>query len=206
VGATVRYLALGDSFTIGTGIPLERSFPRVLGAWWRKRGLEVALLQPAVNGYATDDLIAHELPVAREFRPDLVTLLIGANDLVRGSSQERYRAQIRRIHDHLRAAGIAASAVVALPQPDWSLSPAARAYGEPADLRARIEAFNSIAREDAERAGSRYVDLFPLMREQAERGMLADDRLHPSAEAHAEWADALDPLLSSSDGDYRPRR
>ena len=150
----------------------------------------MALRDPAVNGYRTDDLIAEELPLVAEFRPTLVTVLIGANDIVAGSSDERYREQLRVIHTRVRADAPTA-ALYALPQPDWSLSRAGTAFGEPPAIAARIETFNAIAREEAERATGAYVDIFPLMREQMRRGMLAPDGLHPSAEAYAEWAEAL---------------
>jgi acyl-CoA thioesterase-1 len=143
-----------------------------------------------VNGYRTDDLIAEELPLIVAFRPTLVTLLIGANDIVAGSSDDHYREQLRLIHERVRAD--AGNAVVyALPQPDWSLSRAGASFGDVAALAARIERFNAIAREEAERAGGMYVDIFPLMRDQMRRRMLAPDGLHPSAAAYAEWADAL---------------
>lgn len=190
----MRYLALGDSFTIGTGTTPDRSFPAILVHLWARAGRECDLRNPAVNGYTTDDLIRAELPLLAELTPDLITLLIGANDIVAGSSEERYRAQLRRIHDRLRQNSGAAR--YALPQPDWSLSAAAAAYGEPVRLAETIERFNAIAREEAERAGASYVDLFPLMREQMRRGMVAPDGLHPSAAAYAEWAAALVGILS----------
>ena len=143
-----------------------------------------------MNGYRTDDLIAEELPLVAEFRPTLVTVLIGANDIVAGSPDDRYRGQLRLIHERVRG-GAPAAAVYALPQPDWSLSRAGASFGEPAAIAARIERFNAIARDEAERVGASYVDIFPLMREQMRRGMLAPDGLHPSAAAYVGWANAL---------------
>jgi lysophospholipase L1-like esterase len=185
-----RLLTLGDSFTIGTGTRPDRSFPAVLANAWRESGRDVTLLNPAVNGYATDDLIAHELPHLAAYRPTLVTLLIGANDVVRGSSDERYRGQLVRIYDAIRKDAPAAR-VIALPQPDWSLSRAGGAFGDRAVIRGAIERFNQIAREEGKRAGAAWVELFPLMRAQARRGMFADDGLHPSADAYAEWGREL---------------
>ncbi|GAC1461624.1 MAG: SGNH/GDSL hydrolase family protein [Candidatus Limnocylindrales bacterium] len=190
-----RYLALGDSFTIGTGTTPERSFPAVLVDRWKKAGRAVELTNPAVNGFTTDDLIARELPLVATVKPTIVTVLIGSNDIVRGRTADHYRAQLQRIYAALGAAGIPARALVALPQPDWSISPAAAPFGAPAELRAKIEAFNQIAKEEVERAGGRYIDLFPLMRRQADAKMLASDGLHPSAAAYAEWAAMLEPLL-----------
>jgi len=162
----------------------------VLVRRWAERGREVLLRNPAVNGYRADDLIAEELPLVAEFRPTLVTVLIGANDIVAGSSDDRYRAQLRTIHARVRD-DASAAVVYALPQPDWSLSRAGASFGAPAAIATRIERFNAIAREEAERAGAAYLDIFPLMREQMRRGMFSPDGLHPSAVAYAEWADAL---------------
>ena len=143
------------------------------------------------------DLIAEELPLVAPFRPTLVTILIGANDIVAGSTDDRYRERLRLIHKRIRAdAGTAA--VYALPQPDWSLSRAGASFGDVAAIAARIERFNTIAREEAERAGATYVDVFPLLREQMRRGMFASDGLHPSATAYAEWAEALRDRLPAS--------
>ena len=195
----VRYLALGDSFTIGTGTTPDRSFPAVLvWAWW-EAGMECDLRNPAVNGYTTDDLIREELPLVEAFAPDLVTVLIGANDIVTAlreraavteAAQERYRRQLRRIFERIRSDAPAAR-VVGLPQPDWSLTPGGSAFGAPSALGKLIERFNEIAREECERAGGTYIDIFPLMREQMRTGMTAPDGLHPSAAAYWQWAGAL---------------
>ncbi|TME62926.1 MAG: SGNH/GDSL hydrolase family protein [Chloroflexi bacterium] len=160
-----RFLALGDSFTIGTGTTPDRSFPAVLARIWTERGRKVVLANPAVNGYTTDDLISDELPLVSSFHPTLITVLVGANDIVRGDSEDRYRRQLRSIYERIRA------------------------------IARAIERFNAIARDEAERAGASWVDLFPLMREQGQKKMFAADGLHPSAEAYAGWASELGRAL-----------
>ena len=198
---SIRYLALGDSFTIGTGLTPDKAFPALLAGRWRLAGLAVELLNPAVNGYTTDDLIARELPHVPVFKPTFVTLLIGANDIVRGGSDDkRYRAQLRRIYAGLRDEGLPGSAIAALPQPEWSRSPAASPYGTTEALLTRIAHFNAIAMEEAENAGAAYVDLYPLMHRQAAAEMLAPDGLHPNAEAHDEWAKVLAERLAPTAG------
>src|SRR5258708_32035806 len=79
-GAPLRYLALGDSSTIGTGSGEQASFPARLRVRFTGRR-EVVLRNLAVNGYTSQDLIEEELPQVGRFAPDLVTLAIGANDL-----------------------------------------------------------------------------------------------------------------------------
>jgi acyl-CoA thioesterase-1 len=169
----------------------------VLTRLWAERGRKVLLRNPAVNGYRTDDLLIEEIPFVASFRPTLVTVLIGANDIVAASSDERYRERLFVIHERVRAEAPQA-AVYALPQPDWSRTRAGASFGAPAAIATRIERFNDIAREEAERAGGAYVDIFPLMREQMRRGMTAPDGLHPSAAAYAEWAEALREQLPAT--------
>src|SRR5919201_2451683 len=102
-----RYLALGDSFTIGTGTTPERAFPAVLVGIWRTMGGATALENPAVNGYTTDDLIREELPLVAIFRPTFATVLIGANDIVAALAtrdpdhEVRYARSVGRIFSAL---------------------------------------------------------------------------------------------------------
>ena len=192
----MRFLALGDSFTIGTGTTPDRSFPAMLVNRWWDRGLECDLRNPAVNGFTTDDLIREELALVESYQPDLVTLLIGANDIVAGSREERYRAQLRRIHERILVNAPRDARRFALPQPDWSLTAAGASFGDVERIARTIARFNEIACEEAERAGATYVDIFPLMQQQMRSGMTAPDGLHPSAEAYAAWADALADVLA----------
>jgi lysophospholipase L1-like esterase len=187
----IRYLALGDSFTAGTGNPPSAAFPSRLASLWRAHGRNVTLKNVAVNGYTTEDVLEQEIPQLAPFHPTLVTLAVGANDRVHGWSGDVYRSNVRVLFRAIVGAGVAPHRIVALPQPDWSLSPAAASFGDPAQFGADIVAFNAILRDEAQAAGARYVDLYPLMHRQAEARMLASDGLHPSARTQEEWAAAL---------------
>lgn len=186
--APVRYLALGDSFTIGTGSPESLNFPSQLATMLKKRGVSVRLENVAVNGYSTADVIKHELQAITVVKPTLVTLAIGANDLVRGATHDEYRARLKRIFKAVNASG---ARVFVLPQPDWSRAPIARAFGDRDELRASIESFNVILAEEAKAANATYVDLWPLFMKQAEAQQFADDGLHPHQKAYTAWAEAL---------------
>lgn len=192
----MRYLALGDSFTIGTGSTPSEAFPARVSDRLRAAGRAVVLKNVAVNGFTTQDLLDIELPEVAPFAPTLVTLAVGANDLVRGATPDRYRAQVRRIFAALAAAGVPGAKIVALPQPDWSLSPAAASFGDPQSIAQRIETFNAVLREEAAAAGARYLDIFPLMRDLAKRGLIARDGLHPAAAAHDAWAKEIAAALA----------
>ncbi len=185
---TQRYLALGDSFTIGTGAIPEHSMPARLAARWQAAGCGVVLENLGVNGYTTDDLISEELPQLNRFAPTFVTLAIGANDIVQGHAPEAYRARVKQILAALLTGGVAPARIFVLPQPQWSSSPAAHGLGSETELTAQIALFNRMLSDEATAVGARWVDLTARMQRQAAAHMLAPDLLHPNADAYDEWA------------------
>src|ERR1044072_7631784 len=111
----MRYVALGDSYTIGTGIDPGQSWPSQLAA--RLRELEL-VANLGVNGFSSDDLIAFELPQLQTLEPEFVTLLIGVNDVVRGASDATYAANLETIFASLLER-VAPRQVVAVATPDY---------------------------------------------------------------------------------------
>src|SRR5207245_7257551 len=127
-------MALGDSYTIGTGLTDEsQNCPSLLAKKLSEEsGIEVALVNLGVNGYTTTDLIREELPIARRLRPELVTILIGANDIVQGSAESAYRTRLAEIYDALVALELPATNVLAASTPVFSALPG------PGPLRPRL--------------------------------------------------------------------
>jgi lysophospholipase L1-like esterase len=191
---SARFLALGDSFTIGTGSSPAESFPARLADRWRAKGCSTALENVAVNGYTARDVVERELASIASFRPTLVSVAVGANDIVHGHSLEVYREDVRRILDAAKASG---ARVVVLPQPDWSRSPSAASFGAQPALADAIAKFNAALATEARERHLEWVDLAPLMRDQATKGELAPDGLHPSSTAYDEWASELARILAS---------
>lgn len=190
--ATARYFALGDSFTAGTGIDPERSFASQLAARWRLTNRDLAFRSSAQNGLTSGEILERHVPEVAPFAPTAVTYNSGANDVFRHLSIDDFRANVRQSLRAVLDARVSPSHVWVFPQPDWSLSPAAASFGDRAAIGADIERFNAVLREEAQRAGVRWVDLFELMRRQAREGMFAPDGLHMSAEAYTAWAAAVE--------------
>ena len=184
---SIRYLALGDSYTIGTGLEHEnQNFPSLLVQRLRaESGIDVALVNLGVNGYTTADLIREELPVAHGARPDVATVLIGANDIVQGSDEASYRRRLRQIYGAVRQLGLAPERVLAISVPDFSNWPGAAPFGTPAELRARVEAFNRIAESEAGVQKFHHADITDISRQpDTGNGWLAADGLHPGPAQH----------------------
>jgi lysophospholipase L1-like esterase len=195
---SIRYAALGDSYTIGTGLEDEsQNFPSLLAKRLTEEiGIEVALANLGVNGYTTNDLIRQELPIAQKLRPELVTVLIGANDVVQGSTEALYRTRLAEIYETLVGLELPASNVLAVSTPDFSALPGAAPFGTASDLRIRINAFNRIAQSEAAGRGFLFADISAISREDSRgRDWLAADGLHPGPEQHRAIADQLWRLL-----------
>jgi len=193
----LRYLALGDSYTIGTGASdPSRAWPSIIARRLEhEMGLAVELTNPAVNGFTTEDLIEHELPDLARLRPDLVTVLIGVNDRVRDRSATHYGAVLRRIYDEIASS---AARAVAVSIPVWSYVPAASNFGG-ADRVARLTAaFNEVARGEAEARGFVWVDIEAASTSGiGSEGWIASDDLHPGDAQYAAWAEAIWPAVRS---------
>lgn len=190
-----RYLALGDSYTIGEAVRESGRFPVQLADRLRADGVDVANPEiVAKTGWTTDELAAG-IDAAGPAGPyELVTLLIGVNNQYRGRPLEEYREQFRALlQSALRFAGGERERVIVISIPDWGVTPFAA--GRDRDAIARdIDAFNEVSRDEANREGVRYVDITPGSRRAAGKpGLIAADGLHPSAEMYRQWVELLLP-------------
>ena len=179
----VRYLALGDSYTIGTGASdPSRAWPSIIA-----ERLGADLTNPAVNGYTTLDLIRDELPYLERVHPDIVSVLIGVNDLVQGRSLDEYRTSLTTIYDAVKGRD-----VVAISIPSWSYVPAAADFGGKDHVDRTTVLFNEVAREEAMQRGFTWVDITPVSTSRiGSEAWIADDDLHPGDAQYAAWADAI---------------
>jgi len=104
---SLKYLALGDSYTIGQSVPLNQSFPYQLTAQLNTKLKLSAPTIIATTGWTTNDLITgitNSGLTAQTY--DLVTLLIGVNDQFQGISQNTYRSNfIALLNTAIRFAG-----------------------------------------------------------------------------------------------------
>jgi lysophospholipase L1-like esterase len=187
-----RYLALGDSYTIGESVGEADRWPVRLAGLLRERGVAVAGPEIVARTGWTVGELSHGIDAADPHGPyELVTLLIGVNDQYRGRDPETYRPDF--IAMLRRAAGFAggrAERVVVLSIPDWSVTPFAGTSGrDRGKIAAEIDRFNQINREETARAGARYVDVTPASRKAAiDHTLIAADGLHPAGAMYAEWA------------------
>jgi lysophospholipase L1-like esterase len=187
----LRYLALGDSYTIGEGVAGDSRWPMQLARALRADG--IALDDPdiiAATGWTTDELDAaiDVAPPAHDHA--LVSLLIGVNNQYRGRDVDEYRHQFAALLEHaIGFAGGRCERVLVLSIPDWGVTRYGHESGRDLAAIAReLDAFNAAAHDICTARGVAFVDITPVSRDRgAAPDMLADDGLHPSAAMHAQW-------------------
>jgi lysophospholipase L1-like esterase len=196
-----RFLALGDSYTIGEGVAAEERWPAQLVRRLRAHG--IAFDDPRIiakTGWSTDELAAAIDAAEFDAPYALVTLLIGVNNQYRGRDLANYRDEFSALLARAVAfAGGRADRVVVVSIPDWGVTRFAQEQPD-RDLRrvaAEIDAFNTAAREIANTQGIAFVDVTAASRTCGDAAhALVDDGLHPSAMQYAMWTDAIFDVLT----------
>ncbi len=192
-----KYLALGDSYTIGEQVEAKHNFPHRVCAMLNEQGTVFAPPQIiAVTGWTTDELAAAIASEKPAFDHDLVTLLIGVNNQYRQRSASEYYWQFYSlICQAILFARSIPQRVVVLSIPDWGLTPFNQ-QKDPAAISAEIDEFNEINKEIAARFGTHYVDVTPSTRAHAkDPTYLASDGLHYSANEYTLWAEKIVQLI-----------
>lgn len=187
--ATVKYLALGDSYTIGESVAVNSRWPVQLVGALRKQGY--VLDEPKIiaqTGWTTDELI--DAIQLQDVEPtfNLVSLLIGVNDQYRGLDVSDYLVNFRTLLEKaIEFAKGEARRVIVLSIPDWGTTPFAEGLDRER-IALEIDQFNSVNRGEAARFGVSYIDITSMSREATkDRSLIVLDGLHPSAKMYAAW-------------------
>lgn len=191
--STVRFLPLGDSYTIGTSVTEAERWPNQLLE--RVEGLEL-VGNPAVNGYTSLDLINDELPQLEVAQPELVSVLIGVNDVVQGVPDSQYAGNVAVILEELLTR-LPPGRILCIATPDYTVTPRGGAFGDPIHQSDAIVRANAIMREACASRGIRFVpEIFELSQAaRDDRSLVADDGLHPSGAQYRRWVDVIAPVV-----------
>ncbi len=188
----MRFLALGDSYTIGEAVKEEERWPEQLAARLRQKGYN--LLPPeivATTGWRTDQLKQAIEKGTQHREYHLVSLLIGVNNQYQGQTAESYQPEFEELlHMAIALAGGKNEHVFVLSIPDYGFTPFGRKNQQA--ISKAIDAYNEVNRRIAEKLGVRYFDITPLTRKGLDDPTLvAADGLHPSGKMYAMWAEII---------------
>jgi lysophospholipase L1-like esterase len=195
-----KYLALGDSYTSGESVGADDRWPVQLAHRLKEYGIDLGEPQViATTGWTTDEL-STGIDQAKPVGPyQLVTLSIGVNNQYRNRDAEEYRQQFKSLLARsIGFAGGNARHVIVLSIPDWGVTPFADGQDRKR-IGSQIDYFNSINRDETQKAGAAYVDVTPESRTASTQpSLIAGDGLHPSPQMYAEWVKLALPVAESA--------
>jgi lysophospholipase L1-like esterase len=195
----LRYLALGDSYTVGEALCIEDSWPMQWAQALRGKGIDIE--EPGIiakTGWSTDELAAamDEAECCSTLSPPygLVSLSIGVNNQYRGRDTENYRDEFSALLKRaIGYAGEKPARVFVLSIPDWGISEFGKNSGrDVANIARELAAYNQINERISNDAGVHWVDISTITAEAgADKKCYADDGLHPSKQLYALWVAQL---------------
>lgn len=195
-----RWLALGDSYTVGQGVPSTDRYPVQAKNWLLANGI-TGMKDPqiiATSGWTTIQLqnaIESQKPVGPF---DIVSILIGVNDQYKLVDTGGYRTRFTVLLDEcISLANNLPSHVFVLSIPDYSVTP----FGKNFDVKKiskEIDEFNTINKQVAVFYNVQYLDITPSTRQAAnDPSLICLDGLHPSGLEYKKWAERLGPMMKT---------
>ncbi|MCE2957157.1 MAG: SGNH/GDSL hydrolase family protein [Flammeovirgaceae bacterium] len=187
-----KYLALGDSYTIGESVSEAERWPNQLRDSLSKKGYAIG--KPtiiATTGWRTDNL-KNAMNIA-QLKPeyDLVSLLIGVNNQYQGKSSDQYAIEFE---DLLKTAIHLAKGrkenVFVVSIPDYGFTP----FGKPNQetITKAIDLFNEINARITYKYKVQYFNITEISRDGlTDPSLVAGDGLDPSGKMYAQWVELI---------------
>tara|TARA_B100001057_G_scaffold45985_1_gene41036 strand:- start:136 stop:912 length:777 start_codon:yes stop_codon:yes gene_type:complete len=190
---SINYLALGDSYTIGQGVEIFETWPKLLeNDIENEIDLEINTQIIAASGMDTKELI-YAIKESKTLESyGLVSLLIGVNNQFRGLKVDHFREEFDQLIDQsIDFANYNANRVFVLSIPDWSATP----FGQSFDFRSNrveIDKLNNIIKIICSEKGVDYFDITEISRwASSQSTLLVEDQLHPSKKMYQLWVDQI---------------
>jgi lysophospholipase L1-like esterase len=201
----IKYLALGDSYTIGESVCQSCRFPEQLKDSlinYFSASDNVAVKFIAQTGWTTSNLktaISNE-NLSPEY--DLVTLLIGVNNQYQNKPFSLYETEFPEL---LQTAIVLAKGnlnrVIVVSIPDYAYTAFGQSSSNPGNISNQLDQYNLFAKNHAESLGISFVNITDITREGLiNPALVAQDNLHPSKLAYSKFVERILPLARNKLG------
>lgn len=195
---TLRYLALGDSYTIGESVEENERWPVQLAEAINLHSSTVYIREPQIiaqTGWTTGDLL-DALALNTEPETDLVSLLIGVNNQYQGLDTAEYRSQLAELIQYgLDRVEQDTRRMFILSIPDYGYTPFG--VSNQNSISSELAVFNSICLEEAQRAGVAHYDITGISQQWPDvPNLVAADGLHPSGTQYALWVESIQEAIA----------
>lgn len=188
----LKYLALGDSYTIGESVNENERWPVQLAQALTKSGTPVDKPKIiAVTGWRTDNL-KNGINIAQlKDEYDMVSLLIGVNNQYQGKSIDEYVIAFEDLlKTAIQLAGEKRHRVFVVSIPDYGFTP----FGKPKQekITKELDEYNAINKRITESYGVMYFNITDISRKGLDDPQLvAADGLHPSGKQYTLWVEQI---------------
>jgi len=192
----IKFLALGDSYTIGESVAEKDRWPEQLAEALRLKGKKVGKPKIiGVTGWRTDQLKKSIEDSHLKNHYGMVSLLIGVNNQYQKKSVDSYRPEFEELLKMaITLAGGKKENVFVVSIPDYGYTP----FGKPnqAEISNAIDEYNSANKLITEKIGVKYINITDLTRKGLDNAeYVASDGLHPSGKMYALWVEKIIPTL-----------
>lgn len=188
-----KYLALGDSYTIGESVTEKDRWPNQLAE-------KLSIPKPriiATTGWRTDDLKGAMDAANLSNDYDLVSLSIGVNNQYQGKPATQYEIEFEALlKNAIQLAKGNTKNVFVVSIPDYGFTP----FGKPKQetITPQIDQFNEINKRITAKYKIAYFDITEISRKGLDDPTLvATDGLHPSGKMYTLWVDRISAGLKN---------
>jgi lysophospholipase L1-like esterase len=183
-GNPVRYVAIGDSLTDGVGVSDYKDTLPYLLANKFANGREIQLINLARAGDTTIDVLDRQLTKAVDSNPDIVTILIGVNDIHQRLTDTQFRDNYNTIVKKLKQTN---AKIYAVSIPYIGSDKIVR-FPFNILLDNRTTTLNEIIKNIADTNSIQYIDIYSINKSDK---FYAEDLFHPSRDGYKEWLEAF---------------
>lgn len=200
----INYLALGDSYTIGQSVCETCRYPEQLKASLKAiyPQTNFSLKVIAQTGWTTSDLISAINSVNPDSNYDLVTLLIGVNNQYQGRDFSIYEKEFPElVNKAITLAKGDKKNVIVLSIPDYAYTPfgTIQMQGQGARISNEINQYNILAENYCTINGIVFISITDITRNGLIKpSLVANDGLHPSAEAYTLFTERILPKVKAA--------
>lgn len=197
VQSQIRYLALGDSYTIGESVTESERWPIQLGTVLQSKGFNISETDIiATTGWTTAELMDGIKTASPHSEYGLVSLLIGVNNQYRGYDFEIYETELIELVDKaIGFAGGDTSKVFMVSIPNYGVTPFGQSRGENR-IRQELLEYDAYANTIAKQYGIPFLNITPISEKaKMDPSYIAEDQLHPSGKMYSEWVELMIPTV-----------